>query len=166
MASTFDKGTAGTMAATTLPAALAEIAARVEAAEAAITTNTPNNVQLIADLDNQLLSITASLPITSTLSSGSIQISATDYINTAGGTSTFAGGGGDAAATHLAAAFLEIAQLVQEAEAASSAIPQPNNVQVSIDLDNNLASINAALPSSLAVNSSNGKLEVTATDYL
>lgn len=166
MASVFEKGTSGTMKSSTLPSALAEIAARVGAAEAAIVTDPPNNVQLIADLENGLLNITASLPVTTSLSSGQIQISATDYINTAGGTSTFSGGGGDAESTHLAAAFLEIAQLVQAAEAASTLTPTPNNVQVSIDLDNNVATINAAIPVTSAVNSTSGKLEVTATDYL
>ncbi len=166
MASVFNKGTSGTMQSSTLPAALSEIAARVAAAEAAITNNTPNNVQLLADLENGLLNITASLPVTTSLSGGQIQISANDYINTAGGTSTFSGGGGDAQATHLAAAFLEIAQLVQEAEAASTLIPTPNNVQVSVNLDNEIATINAAIPVTLAVNSSSGKLEITAVDYL
>ncbi len=64
-----------------LPAALAEIAFRLQAAELTVPEETrPNNVSVTIDAEAGVASITATLPVTISLSNGNAVIDATDYI--------------------------------------------------------------------------------------
>lgn len=66
--------------------------------------------------------------------------------------------------TTLEGQFLEIAAALQSAEQAVTGDTQPNNIQLTIDSDDNEASVTAALPVAIANNA--GKLEVTAEAYI
>lgn len=66
--------------------------------------------------------------------------------------------------TTLEGQALEVFAALQSAEQASTADNPPNNVQLTIDTDDNQASLTATLP--VGVSNNAGKLEVTATEYI
>lgn len=161
--STFNPGS-GDLSSTNLPAAFVEIAARLQLAETAIATNPPDNLTLTSDIDGQSFGINASLPISATVdTSGQPIMAATDYLTPLGGSSTIDTTGSDLKSTNLVSALLEIAQLLHSAEK-QAVEPQPDNIQVSYNLENQTADINATIPQSISLVS--GKVTVTATDYV
>lgn len=161
--STFTPGSGG-LASTNLPSAFIEIAALLQLAESAIVNNAPNNVTLTSDIDGQSFNINVNLPITTSVdSSGQPVIVARDYVTDAGGTGTIDTTGSSLASTTLPAALMEIAQLLHGAEKAS-ADPQPDNIQIAYNLENETADVNATIPQTIGI--VNGLVTITPTDYV
>lgn len=74
-------GDGSTLKTNNYPAAFLELAQIVNAAEQAIVENPPNNVTLAFDLETQTATVTAALPINSTVdATGKIVFAATDYL--------------------------------------------------------------------------------------
>lgn len=79
--STYVVGSGGDIRATSVPGAFLEIAQLVSAAELAVAVNPPNNVTIAFDLEGQLATVTAALPISAAIdASGKILTTATDYL--------------------------------------------------------------------------------------
>lgn len=158
----FDPGTGGTLKSTTLEDAFLEGFQLLNAAEAALANN-PGLTSMNFDTDAGIATMTASLPVaTSVAADGSINVAAftTGYVTNAFNPGSPAG---DVASTTLLGAVIEMAQLLQATENTQQA---DDNVQVSIDGNTGRFSITAALPITLGVNSTSGKVEITATEYL
>jgi hypothetical protein len=67
-------------------------------------------------------------------------------------------------ATSLPAQALEVLSALQVAEAASTAIEPPNNVDITTDVDNSQVTITVTLP--VTFSASGTGIKFTATDYL
>lgn len=162
--SAFNNG-GGSLKSSNKAAALMEVALYLGDAERQASTidNPINNITIGFDTDARTATITATLPIGSTLNpSGQVVISASDYLG--GGFAFNGGAGGDLKATHPAAAFLEMAQIVSASEQ-SITVNTPNNVTIALDLEGNSAAVAATLPITVSVDG-NGRALITATDYL
>lgn len=157
--------TGSSLKSTNKPAALLELAHALANAErlASTTELTLNNVSIAFDLEGRTASITASLPLTATIgTSGAIVVNGFNYIGGSG--SAFTVGTGELKSTHLAAAFLELVEIVNLAELAVATNP-PNNVSIALDLEGLTAAISASLPLTTAVDGT-GKVVTTVVDYL
>lgn len=79
--SVFVPGTGGDLKSTTLPGALLEVAQRAQLAEQALTP-AKNNISLSMNAEGTLCTLTASIPVATTISttSGDLKVSAVDYI--------------------------------------------------------------------------------------
>lgn len=78
--SVFTPGTGGTLKSTDLPGALLETAQLTQIAEQGMSTP-KNNVSVSLNSEGTVATITAQLPVTTTVSTdGSIKVVATDYI--------------------------------------------------------------------------------------
>ncbi|MBD2189768.1 hypothetical protein [Pseudanabaena mucicola] len=78
--SVFAPGTGGDLKSATLPAALLELATKVQLAEQAMTEPS-DNIQISTNAEGNLVSISVSLPIEQSVATdGTIKIVATDYI--------------------------------------------------------------------------------------
>lgn len=161
--SSFNPG-AGSLSSTNLPAAFLEIAALLQIAESSIVNDAPNNVTLTSDIDGGSFAVAITIPITTSVDgSGQPVIVATDYVTNAGGSGALDTTGSSLSSITIPAALMEISQLLHNAEKAA-AEPQPDNIQISYNLENLTADINATIPQSIAV--TNGTIVVTATDYV
>lgn len=157
--------TGSSLKSTNKPAALLELAhALANAERIASTPEAPlNNISIAFDLEGRTAAITASLPLAASISgTGAIVVNGANYIGGSG--SAFVPGTGELKSTHLPAAFLELVETVNLAELAVTTNP-PNNVSVTLDLENLTAAISASLPLTTAVDGT-GKVVTTATDYL
>jgi hypothetical protein len=67
-------------------------------------------------------------------------------------------------ATNLPAQALEVLSALQVAEAASTLVEKPNNVDITTDVDNAQVTISVTLP--VAFSASGTGIKFTATDYL
>jgi hypothetical protein len=168
--STFNPGTGGTLKSTNLPAAFFECARALDAAEQDRNGSNPgllprrNSVTTVS-FDTGTVSVAAALPITAETSiGGTINVVAQDYLG--GSFAAFDGGGGDATSTTIMRALLEIANLLHNAEkAVTPADSQPDNIQITHDLESGIANISANIPFTSAVNP-DGSVVVVAIDYL
>lgn len=161
--SSFTPGT-GDLSSTNLPAAFIEISALLQLAESAIVNDAPNNVTLTSDIDGGSFTVAISIPITTSVdATGQPVIVATDYVTAAGGIGSLDTTGSTLSSTNLSAALMEISQLLHNAEKAI-ADPQPDNIQISYNLENLTADINANIPQSIAVTA--GAINITAVDYV
>ena len=161
--STFTPGSGG-LSSTNLVAAFVEIAILLQLAESAITTDAPNNVTLTSDIDGETFNINVSLPITASVDgTGQPVIVATDYVTDAGGAGTLDTTGSSLNSTTIASALMETAQLLHSAEKAA-ADPQPDNIQVNYNLENQTAVVSATIPQSISL--LGGKATITPTDYV
>lgn len=161
--STFNNG-GGSLKSTTKPAAMLEIANLLANAEAAASTtdNPLNSISVTFDLEAKLAQISATLPIGVAIgTAGNFYGGASNYI---GVSAAYVPGNGDLKSIDLPAAFLEMAITVNIAEKAIVTNP-PNNVTVSLDLENSQATVTASLPISMSVNAS-GEIVSHAVDYL
>jgi len=81
-AAPFNGGTGGDLKAVNMPAAFLETAQVVAGSEQAVAVNTPNNVTISMDLEAQIATITAGLPITTTIdaTTGKVIVTPTDYL--------------------------------------------------------------------------------------
>lgn len=157
--------TGSTLKSSTKPAALLELAHALANAERLASTAelTLNNISIAFDLEGRTASITASLPLSASVTgTGAILVTASNYITGAG--STYTVGTGELKSTHLPAAFLELVEIINLAESAVAPNP-PNNVSVALDLEGLLATISASLPLTTAVDGT-GKVVTSAVDYL
>ncbi|AFY72961.1 hypothetical protein Syn7502_00829 [Synechococcus sp. PCC 7502] len=168
--STFTPGTGGTLESTNLPSAFLEVSRVLVQAEntrnAANSGVAPiNNITASLSIDGGVASIAATIPIAPTLStSGVPTIAAQNYLGST--YTTFAPGtGGTLKSTNTIAAFLETAQLLASAEKAVTPVEnQPNNIQITYDLEASQATISANLPFSST--SVSGDITIEALDYL
>jgi len=169
--STFNPGTGGDLVSTNLPAAFFELARLLDAAENARNGANPGvapkqNLTVTVDFGTRVASIAASLPITASPSaSGQTQITAVDYLSP-----TFSafnpGTGGTLKSTTSPSALLELGQILSNAEkAVVPAEDQPNNLQVTYDLETGTATITANLPITTSADT-DGAVKVIASDYL
>ncbi|NEO34266.1 MAG: hypothetical protein F6K36_28460 [Symploca sp. SIO3C6] len=167
MASVFDPGAGGDMSALTLPAAFAEAAHMLFAAETEIAAdNRPGFISVTSDLSAATITVSATLPVTTTLNAnGQVVVTASDYLQPLGATSEFDAGGGELSSIHKTAALFEIAQKVHAAEQALPADTQPNNLTVAIDLEASTAQIDASFPITSAIGA-NSTIVLTVVDYL
>ncbi|NEP01252.1 MAG: hypothetical protein F6K58_21855 [Symploca sp. SIO2E9] len=167
MASVFDSGTGGDMSAVTLPAAFAEAAHMLFAAEQEIAADTrPGFITFTSDLSAETITVAATLPVTTTLNAnGQVVVTASDYLQPLGAASEFDGGGGELSSIHKTAALFEIAQKVHAAEQALPADTQPNNLTVAIDLEAATAQIDATFPITSAIGT-NSTIVLSVVDYL
>lgn len=168
--SVFDSGTSGTLKSTQLPAALFEVCRALDAAENTRNGANPGltprrNISTTVSFDTGLISIAATIPVTPSIGAGGlIQLTASDYLGSP--YSTFANGGGDLTSDTLPEALLEVANLLAAAEkAVTPAENQPNNVQISFDLETGSATISANMPFTTTA-ADNGDVTVHAIDYL
>ncbi|NER26444.1 MAG: hypothetical protein F6J89_02155 [Symploca sp. SIO1C4] len=167
MASTFNPGAGGNMSAVTLPAAFAEAAHLLFAAEQEISADTrPGNINFTSDLSAETITVAATLPVTTALdANGQVIVTASDYLQPLGATSDFDNGSGELSSIHLAAALFEISQKVHAAEQAISADTRPNNLTVAIDLEASTAQIDATFPITSAIGS-DATIVISVVDYL
>ena len=168
--SLFDRGTAGTLKSTQLPAAFFEVARALDAAENARNGANPGllprrNLSTTVSFDAGTIAIAATIPVTVSIqTNGSIDITATDYLS--GSYSSFIGGGGDLKSDTLPEALLEISSLLAaEEKTVTPADAQPNNVQIQFDLETGSATITANLPFTTSA-ASTGDVTIHAIDYL
>lgn len=169
--SVFQSGTGGALVSTTLPAALFEVSRLLISAEN--TRNAANsgvaainNITANLSIDGGVASIAATIPIIATLStSGVPTISAQNYLGSAY-TGFIPGTGADVKSTNVIAAFVEIAQLLSATEKGVTPVEnQPDNVQITYDLEASSATISANLPFSTTASAS-GNITIEALDYL
>lgn len=168
--SVFTPGTDSDLESTTLPAALFEVSRLLIAAEntrnAANSGVAPiNNITASLQIDGGVAAIAATLPITTGLSTtGQPVITAQNYLGST--YTTFAPGtGGTLKSTNVIAAFLETAQLLAAAEKAVTPVEnQPDNIQITYDLESSSATVSANLP--FSTDSIGGAITIEALDYL
>ena len=153
---------------TNLPAALFEIARLLDAAENERNGANPGiapkqNITTAIDFGTRTIAINASLPVQFAKgAAGVTMVEAVNYLGTPYG--AFAPGG-DTVAITIPGAFLEIAQMVSSAEKdVQPAEDQPNNVQVSIDMEAGTATVTATLPCDTDA-SLTGEVIISAVDY-
>ena len=168
--SVFNPGAAGTLKSTQLPSALFEVCRALDAAENTRNGANPGlaprrNISTTVSFDTGLISVAATIPVTPSIGAGGlIQLTASDYLGAP--YSTFANGGGDLTSDTLPEALLEVANLLAAAEkAVTPAENQPNNVQISFDLETGSATISANMPFTTTA-ADNGDVTVHAIDYL
>lgn len=168
--SIFNIGTGGDLLSTNLPGALFEISRLLVAAEnvrnaANSGVAAVNNITASLSIDGGVASIAATIPITPTLSaSGVPTLTAQNYLGSAY-TAFVPGTGADVKSTNTIAAFLEISQLLSAAEKSVTPLEnQPNNIQITYDLEASSATISANLPFSTTSNA--GAITINALDYL
>lgn len=171
--STFDPGTSGLLSSTQLPAAFFEVCRALDAAENARNGANPGlapqrNISTTVSFDTGTIAVAATLPITVAIGAGGkVDITASDYLGA--GYADFdvtANGDGDLTSDTLPEVFVEIATLLSNAEkAVTPAENQPDNVQVSFDLEEGLATVSANLPFNSDA-AANGDVTVHAIDYL
>lgn len=168
--STFNPGTSGTLNSTQIPQAFFEICRALDAAEKARNAANPGlpprqNLSTTVSFDTGLIAVASTLPITTSIQTdGGVKVVVADYLGAA--YSTFANGGGDLKSDTLPEALLEIASFLAAAEkAVTPAENQPNNVQISFDLEAGNATISANLPFNTSP-ANNGDVTIHAIDYL
>jgi hypothetical protein len=168
--SSFDPGTSGTLKSTQIPAAFFEICRALDAAEnnrnGANPGLTPRrNLSTTVSFDTGTIAVAATIPVTTSIqANGALEVSAIDYLGST--YAAFIGGGGDLNSDSLPEALLEIASLLAASEkAVTPAENQPNNVQITFDLETGSAVIAANLPFTTAA-AANGDVTIHAIDYL
>jgi hypothetical protein len=168
--STFLPGTGGDLKSVTQPAALFELARLLDAQERLKNGANPGiapkkNVSVVADFGEGVCAVTAELPIAITLdATGKPIFDATDYLGLNYG-EFVPGTGGTLKSTDVPSAFLELAQLVANAENLIPEADRPENVSITYDADTLVASVSCNLPITTAADS-NGAVLVQAVDYL
>lgn len=81
--------------------------------------------------------------------------------------SVFDPGSGDLSATNKPAALWELVQLLAKAELAIlPADTRPNNITVAVDIEGRVATVTCTLPIGFNVDSSSGKMMVSASNYV
>lgn len=75
------------------------------------------------------------------------------------------GSGGTLKSTQLVSAFVEMAQIVANAESAIAEASRPNNIQIASDLRAGTMTISFGLPTTITVNAQ-GQAVVSARDYI
>lgn len=166
MASTFVSG-GGEMTATTEPAAMLEIAQKLQAAELLVPTDTrPGNISITTDHAGTTTTISATLPITPTLSSGQSQLAANNYFSSLGVDATFdPGTAGTLTNTTIPSAFWEMSLTLQESEEVVQVDDLPNNISITVDYDAGTATVDVTLPITQTIGAT-GSITTTAVDYL
>jgi hypothetical protein len=161
----------GTLKSTQIPAAFFELCRELDAAEQNRNGANPGiaprrNLSTTVSFDTGTIAVAATIPvIVSVAADGSIGLAAQDYL---GATySTFdPGTGGDLTSTTVMAAFLEMSSLLAAAEKEVTPIDaQPNNIQISFDLEAGNATVSANLPFT-TLGATNGDVTIHAIDYL
>lgn len=168
--SVFNNG-GGTLGSSNLPAALFEIAGKLDAAEtarnAAFPTLAPKqNITTTVDFGTKNIAIAATIPATfSPNASGSLVVDASDYLGS--GFSGFTPGtGGTLKSTDIVSAFVELAQITSNAEKTITPIEdQPNNLQVTYDAETLTITVTASLPAVISFDA-NGAVLVIPVDYI
>lgn len=167
MPSLFTPGTSS-LDSTTLPGALFEAARILDAAENARNGANPGvpakqNISVTVDFGTRTIGISATLPIQLTQdTSGKMVVDAVDYLGTTYSAFT---AGGDVKSSDAPSAFLEVAQQVAAAEKAIlPAEDQPNNVQITVDVEAGNVSIAAAIPCTTSADT-DGSVIISAVDY-
>ncbi|QSJ18745.1 hypothetical protein JYQ62_08290 [Nostoc sp. UHCC 0702] len=168
--STFDPGTNGSLKSTQLPQAFFEICRSLDAAENTRNGANPGlpprrNLSTTVSFDTGTIAVAATIPvIPSVQTDGTIKLVASDYLGST--YSTFNNGDGDLTSSNIIAAFFETASLLSAAEKTVTPVEnQPNNVQITIDLEAGNASISGNLPFTTAAAAS-GDVTIIAIDYL
>jgi hypothetical protein len=168
MPSTFAPG-GGEMTAVTEPAAMLEIAQKLQAKELEVPADTrPGNISATTDHAANATTISATLPISPTLSSGSASISANNYFSSLAVDAIFdPGTGGTLSNATIPQAFWEMALTLQESEEVvqDPATGLPNNITISVDFDAAEATVDVTLPITQAIGA-DGSVTITAVDYL
>lgn len=154
--------------AATLPAALFESARLLDSAENARNGANPGiapkqNITTAVDFGTRTIAINATLPVQfSKGAGGNTVVAASNYLGAEYGEFE---AGGDITATNIPAVFLEVAQMVASEEKEVQPVEdQPNNVQVSIDMETGTATVTATLPCSTSTNAT-GDVVIIAVDY-
>ncbi len=173
--------TAGTsdLTSTNLITALVEMALLVQIEERVALANAsaiegaaltvPNNVQISFDFESDTVSVNMpSLPVTSVFNAGKLETTVTDYLTPLSTPAPAVDGAFDAGdsvltSTTKVAALFEIAELIQADEANDA--EGDNNVTMTLDRDNGIASISATFNGTSRVNAS-GFPEFEASNYL
>lgn len=155
----FNPGTGGTLKSTTLEAIATEVAFALQNEERSRTTPevTFSNIAVSFFTGDNVVTIQAVLPFTTSFVNGQVALTAVDYIN-----APFTKGG-DLQASTLPEAVLEIFQRLQNAEKS-----QPNagdKVQISYNTETALATINAQLPVTYSA-STDGSISIHTVSYL
>lgn len=168
--STFDPGTNGSLKSTQLPQAFFEVCRALDAAENTRNGANPGlparrNLSTTVSFDTGTIAVAGTIPVVPNIESdGSIKVVASDYLGTT--YSAFTNGGGDLTSTNIVAAFFETASLLSAAEKAVTPVEnQPNNIQITIDLEAGSASISGNIPFTTAA-ATNGDVTIKAIDYL
>lgn len=169
--SVFVPGTGGTLKSAKKPAALFEMARVLDAAENSRNGANPGipakqNLTVTVDFGTRTAAIAATLPITATIGvDGKPILDVSDYLGAP--YSTFVPGpDGDLKSTDIPSAFLELAQIVSNAEKAVTPVDdQPNNVQITYDLEAGNVTIAGTLPITTA-SEADGDVVIQAVDYL
>ncbi len=161
----------GDLIATTLEQAFLELFWRLNEAEKAQTLNLgiARKTAWTADLGNQTVSFAATnLPIATTVGAGAVTLSPLNYLGGILGNFD-PGGAGSLTATHLAAALVECASLINNAELN---IPQtiatntPHTTVVIFDENTKSVNITSTLPIETIQDPATGGVVVTAMTFL
>ena len=156
----FNPGTGGTLLSTSLEAAIVELAEASQGLDDALVTPT-NNIGIVYDSDASIATIGLALPVTISTSGGQLSYTATDFLSG----SVFAPGtGGDLSATTYPGALLELATLLQSAEAGDA--DADNNVNITVDSDAGVATFTGSIPIVFAVSGTDGSISIQANPYI
>ncbi|MEQ8383327.1 MAG: hypothetical protein RH949_13295 [Coleofasciculus sp. A1-SPW-01] len=166
MASTFVSG-GGEMTATTEPAAMLEIAQNLVSKELLVPVDTrPGNITITTDHTGTTTTISATIPITTTLSGGQSQLAARNYFTSLGVDATFdPGTSGTLSNNTVPAAFWEMALTLQESEEVVQVDGLPNNISITVDYDAEIATVDVNLPVTQVIAAA-GSVTTAAVDYL
>jgi len=174
----FTPGT-GTLKSTNLVAAFLELSLLTQTSERIALANqatllasnltVPDNVNISADYNGDTMTVSiGSLPITATLVAGKLEIEAIDYLSPLNAVvsaipKNISITGSQLTNTSRVKALLELAMLIQEDEADMD--NPENRLTMNIDLDNNVASINASFNGIPQINAT-GLIEFVPINYL
>jgi hypothetical protein len=161
--------TGSSLKSTNIPAALLEAALFLDAGEKNRNGANPglapkNSISIVISSDDGTVNISATLPSDVTVGAGGTLIyNAKDYL---GGTYAAFTAGGDVTATTRMDAFVQIAQMLSNAEKAVTPVEdQPNFVQVESSSESGNITVTATLPYNGTILAA-GTLEVIVLDYL
>lgn len=170
--SNFNPGTGGTMQSTNLPAAFLELAFLVQAAEESNTSvDAPERMQITYDSNAKTATINLTMGIIRTTNSSGQVVETADpsYLSGAGFIgSTFTQPGGQLKSTTLPSAFLELAQIIVNAENAYALTdPALTTVQrTGLDIDANTQEVIITGSIPFTEDLAGGRPILTAVDYL
>lgn len=170
--SIFDPGTSTLLNSTQLPAAFFEVCRALDAAENNRNGANPGlppqrNISTTVSFDTGTIAVAATIPVTVSIgAAGVVTMTASNYLGATYGAFDVGAGGGDLTSDTLPETLLEMATLLANAEkAVTPAENQPNNIQISFDLETSTATIAANMPFTSSA-AADGAVEIIAIDYL
>lgn len=170
--SIFNPGTSTLLNSIQLPAAFFEVCRALDAAENNRNGANPGlppqrNISTTVSFDTGTIAVAATIPISVSIGAGGVvTMTASNYLGSIYGAFDVGAGNGDLTSDTLPETLLEMATLLANAEkAVTPAENQPNNIQISFDLETSTATIAANMPFTSSA-AADGAVEIIAIDYL